>query len=129
MATVKRFQKLTFRALALRRSESSIRSDEGLTLETTQQHSFVRNLPLYSCMFDGVIGCSHNHLYLGIKQGKALKIPRFFCFILNYSSRISPQFSERHPWAEKIHPQIGKYVHFPTIANILRLEDDYLCFK
>ena len=30
---------------------------------------------VYSCMFARLIGGSHNHLYLGMKQGKALTIP------------------------------------------------------
>ena len=33
---------------------------------------------VYSCMFDGLIGGSHNYLYLGMKQGKALTIPCLF---------------------------------------------------
>ena len=35
---------------------------------------------VYSCMFDGLIGGSHNYLYLGMKQGKALTIPCLFLF-------------------------------------------------
>ena len=36
---------------------------------------------VYSCVFDDLIGRSHDNLYLGMKQGKALTTPRFFFFV------------------------------------------------
>lgn len=75
---------------------------------------------VYTCMFDGLIGEDHNHLYHGMKQGKVLSLPCLFLFnsLLQFNLVQSNQKDSQEP-KRVAHRLVNIFQNiFPTLERL-----------